>query len=604
MNIKEIDFKPILEKAKNKDEESIRELVECTKGYVGFVARSITGSNEAAQDVSQEYYIKLFQNINNINEQSFLAWTNTVIRNCSYDYLRKNNKLNEYGEKVSFVDYDETAYTIKDEKVENQPDKVFEQRERQRFILEIIDSLPLEQREVVIAYFYQEKKIKDIANELNISENTVKSRLAYAKKHIAVKVEELHKKYDIKLYDVAPIGFFIGLLASSRHSHSSAVTGLINNTPKASAPVYSAPNSNSAISGNSEKINTNLGNNDEASEAVVESNSNSSDASDLSEKMDSDVSDQLVEQDSSETNPFDSSEESVAEEPKSFEESGKLYDSKGAQQSHEDSKQPESNPGTVRELDSESSIPSEPSNVDTPIPSDPVVNPNINNSVPNNDFVVTEPSEPNIGMPENPATPETLTSNNSPIQHVGNVNTAAKTAGRHVGRRILIIILTAGAIGGGGFYAYRNGMISKIPFIRQFVEKKSLVCKLPIDDPRMEGLNLDVYTKNNDITKLNYYLVGEKDVGSSGEELFNGILSGASKLIPGIKISSKDLPHGMMQISVEIDVRKVTDLSIKLLESLGLFSQDDIDELKTAMNNIHKIKEMHEDNGFDCYYLD
>ena len=698
MNIKEIDFKPILEKARNKDEESIRELVECTKGYVGFVARSITGSKEAAQDVSQEYYIKLFQNINNINEQSFLAWTNTVIRNCSYDYLRKNNKLNEYGEKASFVNYDDAVYIAEDEKIENQPDKVFEQQERQRFILEIIDSLPLEQREVIVAYFYQEKKIKDIAKELNISENTVKSRLAYAKKHIAIKVEELHKKYDIKLYNVAPIGFFIGLLVSSRHSHSLTITELMSSTPKTSISTNSEINLKDVEIGRKTKTNINPEENDDAPELPTETDSDDANPVEPSEDLDpdnpepsvepdSDVSDPSVEPDLDNPNPSEPKDDSEADDsdpsedldqdnPEPSEPSEDLdpdnpepaddtdadeldspedldedvsdpsedLDSDNPEpaddtdadepDSPEDSDEDVSDPS--EDLDPDNPEPSKPSNPDNPnpsdpiiepdadittpsdnpvgpspdnpIPSEPIVTPGFDNPEPVNPPVSPEPSvEPEVDVFEDPDVSEPLIDEETHMRHKRRGHMAArgaKAAGRHVGRRIFITLLVVGTIGGGGFYAYKTGLLAKIPFISQFFEKKSLVCKLPIDDPRMDGLTLEVYTKNSNITKAKYLLVGENDVGSSGTALVNGILSGASNLLPGIEISSKELPNNMMQISAEIDVNKVTDLSMSALEMLGVFSQDDINEIKETMKNIHAIKETHEGMGFDCHYLD
>ena len=69
--------------------------------------------------------------------------------------------------------------------------------------------------------------------------------------------------------------------------------------------------------------------------------------------------------------------------------------------------------------------------------------------------------------------------------------------------------------------------------------------------------------------------------------------------MPGVEITSKELPNNMMQISAEIDVNKVTDLSMSALEMLGVFSQDDINEIKETMKNIHAIKETHEGMGFD-----
>ena len=50
-----------------------------------------------------------------------------------------------------------------------------DQQETKRLIDEILNSLPDEQRVAVSMHYYQQKSIKEIAEELGISENTIKS---------------------------------------------------------------------------------------------------------------------------------------------------------------------------------------------------------------------------------------------------------------------------------------------------------------------------------------------------------------------------------------------------------------------------------------------
>ena len=86
-----------------------------------------------------------------------------------------------------------------------------DQKETSRLVREILDTLPEDQRIVVGMYYYDQLSVSEIAEELECSENTVKSRLNYGRKKIQGKVLELEKK-GTKLYNLAPLPFFIWLL--------------------------------------------------------------------------------------------------------------------------------------------------------------------------------------------------------------------------------------------------------------------------------------------------------------------------------------------------------------------------------------------------------
>lgn len=82
---------------------------------------------------------------------------------------------------------------------------IMQDREKQRLLREIIDnSLTEMQKLCIIAYYFQEQKQSEIASELGIPENTVKTNLSRAKQKIRDGVLELEKKNGTRLYSVAP----------------------------------------------------------------------------------------------------------------------------------------------------------------------------------------------------------------------------------------------------------------------------------------------------------------------------------------------------------------------------------------------------------------
>ena len=91
------------------------------------------------------------------------------------------------------------------------PDKALDDAATRQMILDLVDSLPPEQRMSVLLYYYDEMSVKEIAQAMEVSEGTVKSRLNYARKAIKKGVEE-HERQGVKLYSAAPMLLLIAFL--------------------------------------------------------------------------------------------------------------------------------------------------------------------------------------------------------------------------------------------------------------------------------------------------------------------------------------------------------------------------------------------------------
>ena len=85
-------------------------------------------------------------------------------------------------------------------------------------IRECISKLSEEQRAVVLAYYYEERRIEEIADILDVSEGTVKSRLYLARKHLRASLTEVEKKQGYKLYSIClpAVLAAIGVLSSDK----------------------------------------------------------------------------------------------------------------------------------------------------------------------------------------------------------------------------------------------------------------------------------------------------------------------------------------------------------------------------------------------------
>lgn len=163
---------------------------------------------EDAQDATQDVLIQMLTKLHTLNQpEAFWGWINCMTANHCKNILRKTGELQipEDEEGNSLLD---TFETMDEQTV---PDKALDNEETRRMIIEMIDALPTPQRMCVIMYYYNEMSVKDIASTLEVSENTVKSRLNYARKAIKEGTEK-YERQGIKLYGLSPLPFLLHFL--------------------------------------------------------------------------------------------------------------------------------------------------------------------------------------------------------------------------------------------------------------------------------------------------------------------------------------------------------------------------------------------------------
>ena len=204
-----MNFVDAVKLAKNKNEQGYSFLYEQTYKKAYYVALKYMANEDRALDVVQDAYVKAFQSIEALeDEEKFPKWLATIVAHTALNELRKDKKLIF----VSDTSDDETGEnfleSFEDERVDTQPELSLDKKETARLMKEIIDTLSDEQRVCVTMFYMEEMSVKDIAQVLEVSENTVKSRLNYARTKIKDKVLELEKK-GTKLYGIAPILFFM-----------------------------------------------------------------------------------------------------------------------------------------------------------------------------------------------------------------------------------------------------------------------------------------------------------------------------------------------------------------------------------------------------------
>lgn len=144
------------------------------------LARGICRSREAAEDVVQEAFIKLWNSPPDGPEKVVPSWMRRVVVNLSINYLRRHKASGPLPE------FSTDPAMSHDER----PETKLELRESVRRVDEAMSRLPADKRAILIMRVHEELSYQEIADALNIPVGTVMSRLNRARKALMELVQE------------------------------------------------------------------------------------------------------------------------------------------------------------------------------------------------------------------------------------------------------------------------------------------------------------------------------------------------------------------------------------------------------------------------------
>jgi RNA polymerase sigma-70 factor (ECF subfamily) len=137
------------------------------------LARWLLRSEQDAQDVVQEAYLRAFKSFSGFHGSNGRAWLLTIVRNTSYTLLKKNRAVD------LTTTFDEEIHVAGHESVS--PATILEHSEDAELIREAMNELPAEFREILALRHQEGLSYKEIADIAQIPPGTVMSRLARAR---------------------------------------------------------------------------------------------------------------------------------------------------------------------------------------------------------------------------------------------------------------------------------------------------------------------------------------------------------------------------------------------------------------------------------------
>lgn len=174
----------LLEQIRLGDKKAMKELYCHYSGYLNAVCSRYIACDEDVRDVLQESFIKIFGSIDKFSykgDGSLKAWMSKIAVNESLTLLNKKEKL-------AIVQYEsDIPDTIDDNDDDEGPDTG---NIPVRAIQAMIRKLPTGYRTVFNLYVFEGKSHKEIAEMLNLKENSSASQLHRAKALLAKMIQE------------------------------------------------------------------------------------------------------------------------------------------------------------------------------------------------------------------------------------------------------------------------------------------------------------------------------------------------------------------------------------------------------------------------------
>ena len=191
----EDNLKKAIEQMKRGEEKGFNAVYSATYNRVYFRAKQIMKKEEDAQDLTQIVFAEAYKNIHTLQaEEALYSWIDGITYNQGMKIYRKQKDvlLTEEAEGM----FEE----IESNDISSMPELTADQKATADIIKGIIEELPELQRTAVVAYYFDGLKVEQIAEMMECSVNTVKSRLNYARKYIKNRVEEKEKEEGYRLH--------------------------------------------------------------------------------------------------------------------------------------------------------------------------------------------------------------------------------------------------------------------------------------------------------------------------------------------------------------------------------------------------------------------
>ena len=179
------------------DRAAFRELFEVYQGRVWSIALHFTGEENAARDITQQVFLKLFSAIKQFrHEANFTTWLYRLVANVCLDEKRRGRRFLSFDfwrrddeeDAASVLDWQQTQQFQ-----QNPQEEHYTQVEMAAAVKAAVKELSPPIRMAILLKYFEELSYDEIAHVLGCSPGTVASRLNRGHKALAQRLAHLRQ---------------------------------------------------------------------------------------------------------------------------------------------------------------------------------------------------------------------------------------------------------------------------------------------------------------------------------------------------------------------------------------------------------------------------
>ena len=176
------------------DEDAFGHLITKYQKRVHAHAWRKTGDFQIAEDITQETFLQVYQNLETLEEPiRFPKWLYTIVDRLCIAWFRKNRLQTQLLEETHISEIETEVYSryVTTEHAETTAEA------QSDLVKKLLTKLKENDREVITLYYFEEMTSSEIGTFLGVSENTIKSRLHRARQRL--------RKYESTIREVLDI---------------------------------------------------------------------------------------------------------------------------------------------------------------------------------------------------------------------------------------------------------------------------------------------------------------------------------------------------------------------------------------------------------------
>ncbi|WP_230199429.1 sigma-70 family RNA polymerase sigma factor [Bacillus ndiopicus] len=163
----------------------LEHLVEQYGEYLFHLGYLYVKDRQLAEEITQDVFLKYMQQPEKFRgDASLKTYLTRILINRCYDELKKIKRKTLFNQ-----------WLFKKDKNQPSIEHTYIKQEAYQTLLDKVLQLSLHYREIIILYYYEEFEVKEIANLLGLSENTVRTRLRRAREILKTdqQLEEIYQ---------------------------------------------------------------------------------------------------------------------------------------------------------------------------------------------------------------------------------------------------------------------------------------------------------------------------------------------------------------------------------------------------------------------------